>query len=399
MVSYFCRDALDIFAGAGGFSLGFKLAGSNIIGAIEEEAWAAETFAYNHRDAKVIVGDIQKFSDNDLLDKFKDNKPNIVLGGPPCQGYSVCVKKSGDPSDPRNSLFKEFLRIGKLFNPDYLILENVPNLVKANTHAKDSVIKIIKKELEELGYYVYSDILEAIKYGVPQIRCRLFIVASRHPLKIPFPEPTHYFLDNKQINIFDYQLKRCPTLWEAISDLPEIEAREGQEEMDYDKPITNEYQEKIRFGSQKVYNHVAMKHSKRTVERFASMSWGDSTADIPEHLRPYRRNSNGIISDKIYDQTNRRLPPEKPCHTIPASFYANFVHPYKNRNFTAREGARIQSFPDWFVFKGKPTVVSQKLLQREGRLEEKHLCQYNQIGNAVPPLLAKAIATNLLKNI
>ena len=390
-------NVLDIFAGAGGFSLGFKLAGCNIIGAIEEDEWAAETFAYNHKDAKVLVGDIQQFSDNYLLDIFKHNRPNIVLGGPPCQGYSVCVKNAGDPTDPRNSLFKEFLRIGRLFNPDYLILENVPNLAKAKTHLNESVIKIIKKQLEEIGYHVYSNSLEAIKYGVPQIRCRLFIIASRYPLKVPFPEPTHYFSDNTQLNIFDSNLKLCPTLWEAISDLPEINAREGQEEMEYDKEASNGYQQQARLGSAKVCNHVAMKHSKRTVERFASMSWGESISDVPEHLKPYERNSKGVISAKVYDQNSRRLHPNKPCHTIAASFYANFVHPYKHRNFTAREGARIQSFPDWFIFKGKPTVVSQKLLQREGRLNEKHLCQYNQIGNAVPPLLAKAIATNLME--
>ena len=232
---------------------------------------------------------------------------------------------------------------------------------------------------------------------MPQIRCRLFIIASRYPLKVFFPEPTHYFSDNTQLNIFDSNLKLCPTLWEAISDLPEINAREGQEEMEYDKEASNGYQQQARLGSAKVCNHVAMKHSKRTVERFASMSWGESISDVPEHLKPYERNSKGVISAKVYDQNSRRLHPNKPCHTIAASFYANFVHPYKHRNFTAREGARIQSFPDWFIFKGKPTVVSQKLLQREGRLNEKHLCQYNQIGNAVPPLLAKAIATNLME--
>jgi DNA (cytosine-5)-methyltransferase 1 len=386
---------LDIFAGAGGFSLGFNLAGFNIIGAIEEDKWAAETFAYNHKDAKVLIGDIQQFSDDYLIEVFKDNRPNVVLGGPPCQGYSVCVKKAGDPTDPRNSLFKEFLRIGRLFNPEYLIMENVPNLIKAKTQAKEAVIDILKTELEEIGYHVYTNILEATNYGVPQMRRRLFIIASQHPIKNSFPEPTHYFPSNNQLNILNYQLKICPTLWDAISDLPDIDARQGQEEMAYSNNAFNEYQQQMRFGSQKVYNHVAMKHSKRTVERFASMSWGNSIADVPTHLKPYQRNSKGVISAKIYDQNSRRLHPDKLCHTIPASFYTNFVHPYKNRNFTAREGARIQSFPDWFVFKGKPTVVSQKLLQREGRLEEKHLCQYNQIGNAVPPLLAKAIATNL----
>ncbi|MGI2903971.1 DNA cytosine methyltransferase [Tolypothrix sp. VBCCA 56010] len=389
---------LDVFAGAGGFSLGFKLAGNSIIGAIEEDEWAAETFAYNHKDAKVLVGDIQKFSDEYLINAFKDNLPDVVLGGPPCQGYSNCRKNAGDPKDPRNSLFQDFLRVGKLFKPELLIMENVPGLISAKTISGEPVIEIIKTELETIGYYVYTDILEAVRYGIPQIRRRLFVIASRLKLKIPFPEATHYFSNNKQLQIFDSTLKLCPTLWEAISDLPDINAREGNEEVEYDKEPSNEYQYQMRISSRKVYNHVAMKHSQRTIERFKLMSWGDSLADVPEYLKPYKRNSNKIISEKVYAQNSRRLYPHKPCHTIPASFYANFVHPYKNRNFTAREGARIQSFPDWFVFKGKPTVVSHKLLIKEGRTAEKHLCQYNQIGNAVPPLLGKAIAENISRN-
>lgn len=181
----------------------------------------------------------------------------------------------------------------------------------------------------------------------------------------------------------------CPTLWDAISDLPEIEAREGSEEQLYTKEPDNEYQKMLRKHSLKLHNHKAMNHSKRLVERFSAMKWGDSTSDVPEHLKPLRRNTKEI-SNKVYDQNNRRMYPHRPCHTIPASFYANFVHPFKNRNFTAREGARIQSFPDSYIFKGKPTVISHKLLGREGREGEIHLCQYNQIGNAVPPLLSKA---------
>ncbi|WP_242055645.1 MULTISPECIES: DNA cytosine methyltransferase [Nostocales] len=337
---------LDVFAGAGGFSLGFKLAGNSIIGAIEEDEWAAETFAYNHKDAKVLVGDIQKFSDEYLINAFKDNLPDVILGGPPCQGYSSCRKNAGDPKDPRNSLFQDFLRVGKLFKPKLLIMENVPGLISAKTISGEPVIEIIKTELEKIGYYVYTDILEAVRYGIPQIRRRLFVIASRIKLEMPFPEATHYFSNNKQLQIFDSTLKLCPTLWEAISDLPDINAREGKEEVEYDKEPSNEYQYQMRISSRKVYNHVAMKHSKRTIERFKLISWGDSLADVPEHLKPYKRNSNGIISEKVYDQNSRRLYPHKPCHTIPASFYANFVHPYKNRNFTAREGARIQSFPD-----------------------------------------------------
>ena len=390
---------LDVFAGAGGFSLGFKLAGNIIIGAIEEDQWAAETFAYNHKDAKVLIGDIQNFSDECLISEFKNNLPDIILGGPPCQGYSRCRKNTGDPKDPRNSLFQEFIRVGNLFRPKLLIMENVPEIIKAKTILGEPVIEIIKSELEQLGYHVYINILEAFRYGIPQIRRRLFVIASRYQITKPFPDATHYFIDSEQLEIFDLQLKICPTLWDAISDLPDINAREGKEEMQYDKEPINEYQHKMRLGSQKVYNHVAMKHSKRTIERFKLMSWGDSLADVPEYLKPYKRSSNGILSETVYAQNSRRLHPHKLCHTIPASFYANFVHPYKNRNFTAREGARIQSFPDWFIFQGKPTVVSHKLLQREGRADEKHLCQYNQIGNAVPPLLVKSIAENLMREI
>jgi len=246
---------------------------------------------------------------------------------------------------------------------------------------------------------VYIKVLDAIDYGVPQIRSRLFVIGSTHELERPFPEPTHCITQHKQITLFNNELKPCPTLWDAISDLPDIEAGEGQEEMNYTREANSTYQLQMRDGSERVYNHVAMKHTKRMIERFASMSIGESVSDVPAYLKPYKRNSNGTISDKVYDQNNRRMNPNKQCHTIPASFYANFVHPFKNRNFTAREGARIQSFPDWFIFKGKPTVVSHKLLQREGRLEEKHLCQYNQIGNAVPPLMARAVARNIASQI
>jgi DNA (cytosine-5)-methyltransferase 1 len=389
-------SVLDTFAGAGGFSLGFELAGANIIGAIEIDKWASETFQFNHPDAKLLQGDITQISDEQIINAFGKHKPDIILGGPPCQGFSICNKNSGDPKDPKNSLFEEFIRVGRLLNPKIMIMENVPNLIKAKTKGKEIVIDIITAELRDLGYEVEYRILDATDYGVPQIRKRLVVIASRIKLARPFPEKTHTTVD--QLDLLNSNLKKCPTLWDAISDLPDIEARQGKEESEYSKLPLNDYQRLLRQRSNKLFNHKAMNHSKRLVERFASMRWGDSTADVPEHLRPLRRNSTEF-SDTAYDQNNRRMHPDRPCHTVPASFYANFVHPYKNRNFSAREGARIQSFPDWYVFKGKPTVVSHKLLHREGRLEEKHLCQYNQIGNAVPPLMAFAIADNILKQI
>lgn len=391
-------EVLDLFAGAGGFSLGFKLAGCKIVGAIEQDAWASETFSCNHKMANVITDKIENLSDIHLHKTFNRAYPNIILGGLPCQGFSICNKDSGNPNDFRNSLFKEFLRVVSLFKPDIFIIENVPNLLRVSYKNEQLIFDIIKQEIDKLGYLFYSKILDATDFGIPQIRKRLFIIGSMQPLKQPFPTATHYFNSNES-PLFNCLLQKCPTLWEAISDLPEISAREGAEIMNYTKLAENNYQRQMRLGSPKVYNHVAMKHSKRTVERFSLMSHGDSLANVPEYLKPFERSNKGVISKKRYDQTNRRMHPDKPCHTIPASFYANFVHPYKNRNFTAREGARIQSFPDWYIFKGKPTVISHKLLQKEGRLNEKHLCQYNQIGNAVPPLLAQAIAVNLLQQI
>lgn len=389
---------LDTFAGAGGFSLGFELAGCEVVGGIELDSWASQTFAHNHKGAVVIQRDIQSVTDEELLDTFVDRKPDILLGGPPCQGFSICRKNAGDSTDPRNSLFVEFLRTARVLQPDYVIMENVPNIENARTHSGESVIGIVERELGILGYHVGHRILEATDFGVPQIRRRLFVVASVHPLDQPFPEPT-YSVQGAYRDLFGGALQRCPMLWEAISDLPPLSAGEGGEEQRYQSEPANEYQRALRERSEWVWNHTAMNHTKRMVERFSSMTCGQSVSDVAEHLRPLRRNGNGEISEKMYDQNNRRMHPDRPCHTIPASFYANFVHPYQHRNFTPREGARLQSFPDWFVFKGKPTVVSHKLLAREGRTEEKHLCQYNQIGNAVPPLLAKALATNLLNQV
>ncbi|MFR9146713.1 MAG: DNA cytosine methyltransferase [Mediterraneibacter sp.] len=394
---------LDVFSGAGGFSLGFQLAGYDIIGAIEIDKWAAETFQRNHPSAKVLIGDIVTFSDEYLKKVYKE-RPDVIVGGPPCQGFSVCNKNAGDPKDPRNSLFTEFLRTVKVFEPSVVVMENVPNIIKAKTNSGEKVIDIIIQELKEIGYYIKFDVLSASDYGVPQKRKRLILVGTKRKID-PFPEPTHYVreisvggLEQERLD-FDGRLP-CPVLWDAISDLPDIEACEGAEEMDYTKPAENDYQRFCRKGSSKVYNHLAMKHSKRIIERFSKMTWGQSISDIKEeHLKQRKRNGNGAVSDKPYDQNNRRMYPFDICNTITASFYGNFVHPYKNRNFTAREGARIQSFPDWYVFYGKPTVVSRKLALREGRENDIGICQYGQIGNAVPPLLARAIAKKIKREL
>lgn len=386
----------DVFSGAGGFSCGFEMAGCDVIGAIERDKWAADTFTYNHPNAKMLLGDIETFS-NEIL-KEQIEQPDIIIGGPPCQGFSICVKNAGDPKDPRNSLFTEFIRMAKIFTPKVMVMENVPNIVKAKTKDGTAVVKIIQQEFESMGYYVYYTVLSASDYGVPQMRQRFVLIASKQELENPFPRKTHYVTENEQEDHED--LEKCPTLWEAISDLPDIEAREGGEVMMYTKPADNKYQVYCRNGATEIHNHLAMKHTQRLVDRFSQMTWGQSVSDITDdRLKQRKRNGNGAISNSPYDQNNRRMHPNRICHTITATFYGNFVHPYKNRNFTAREGARIQSFPDKYVFLGKPTVVSKKLLMKEGRSGEAYLCQYSQIGNAVPPLMSKAIAVNILQQI
>ena len=250
---------LDTFAGAGGFSLGFDLTGNyNIIGATEFDKWAAETFQYNHPNATTLVGDIQQFDKEFLLDKFQE-KPDIILGGPPCQGFSIANRKAGDASDPRNSLFKEFIRLGEIFEPEVMIMENVPNLTKAKTHSKEFVIDIIIKELENLGYNVDHTILSATDFGVPQIRKRLVVIASKQKLDNPFPQASHS-IETGSYSLFGNNLNRTPTLWDAISDLPQIEACQGGEEMEYTTSAKNDFQKYLRGKSKKVYNHVAMKH-------------------------------------------------------------------------------------------------------------------------------------------
>ena len=170
-------------------------------------------------------------------------------------------------------------------------------------------------------------------------------------------------------------------------DLPQIESGQGEETMEYAKSPSNDYQKWARKNSKKVYNHIAMRHTKRLIERFKQIGYGESVANVSEEHKQRQRGDASKVSGKTFSQNNMRPYPNKPSPTVPASFQSNFIHPFINRNFTAREGARLQSFPDTYIFHGKRTTMSW----------EKNLSQYQQIGNAVPPLLANAIAKSILK--
>ena len=394
----------DLFAGAGGFGLGFEQAGFEVSLSLEMDAWACDTLRQNHPDMTIIQTDIKDFINPQVIKAVSKNRPDIIIGGPPCQGFSLAGPAQKDLKDPRNTLFKDFARWIEVLEPKSFVMENVKGLLSRKNTEGERVIEIMKRTFADLGYFVEIWTLNSAEYGVPQIRERIFIVGHQKGVEIGKPPITHTFNktnpNNGNFTLFEEQdLRPALTLWDAISDLPELFAGKGEEEQTYNSNPETSYQKFLRNSSERLYNHVAMQHSKRLVERFKHIKWGESSSDVPLEHSARKRNGNGDLSGKIYDQNNRRLHPQKPSHTIAASFYANFVHPYQHRNLTAREGARIQSFPDSYKFMGKKTVVSHKLLQRESRFEEKFLCQYNQIGNAVPPLLAKAVASHLKEKL
>lgn len=398
--------AIDLFAGAGGFGLGFELAGFEVPLSLELDASACDTLRYNHPSMQVLQADIRDYHREKTIKETCLIRPHVVIGGPPCQGFSIAGPAKKDPKDPRNSLFINFAQwIGSL-EPDVFVMENVKGLLSRHTDEGNRVVDIIRPTFVDLGYFVEIWSLNTAEYGVPQTRERVFIVGHRNDKQIGKPLATHsleraaFTSDWKQMALLDEgMLMPAISLWEAISDLPPLEAGQGEEEQLYILPPSTEFQSWARGNNNTLYNHVAMDHSQRIVERFKHIHWGESSSDVPEQHGPRRRSGNGAMSDRNYDQNNRRLYPYKPSHTIAASFYANFVHPFQHRNLTAREGARLQSFPDSYRFMGKKTVVSHKLLQREERFDEQKLCQYNQVGNAVPPLLAKAIALHLRETL
>lgn len=368
-------NIIDIFAGCGGMSLGFEMAGFNIPVAIEKDEWASETYKKNHPNTKVITEDIMNISDISSVLPREIETIDGIIGGPPCQGFSLSGNR--DKNDPRNSLFMEFVRFVRYFNPKFFVMENVIGILSMKTKSGDCITDIIKKEFETSGYSVEIFILNAAEFGVPQNRVRVFFIGLRNDIEYNKDkiEPKGFLFGDNQITISD-----------AIMDLPQIVSGGGTEISEYTVPPSTKYQEWSRLGSKYLYNHVAMRHTKRLVERFEQIKFGQSVADVEEKYQQRKRGEVSKVSGKVYSQNNMRPYPDRPSPTIPASFQSNFVHPYLNRNYTAREGARLQSFPDTYIFCGKRTTMSW----------EKNLSQYQQIGNAVPPLLAKAVADSIL---
>lgn len=345
---------IDLFAGVGGLSLGFEQAGFHVVLANEYDAEIAAAYRKNHHKTKMVVGDITALNLEDTFGAFA-GKIDVIIGGPPCQGFSQKGQRK-TIHDERNFLFKYYVKVVELVCPRYFVMENVPNLLTAeNGYFQKEIADLFKG----MGYDLNTGILNAADYGVPQNRRRAVIIGKR----------------NGKAPILPIKTEQRVTIWDAIGDLAYLESGEGQEEQRYADLPASDYAKSLRGDMCVLHNHVATKHSKLALERLALIPPNCGKEVLPdEHL-----------TKSIYSGTWSRMIKDDISVTITTRFdtpsSGRFTHPYLDRAITVREAARIQSFPDSFVFTGTKSS------------------QMKQVGNAVPPRLANAIATVIKKDM
>lgn len=352
---------VDLFSGCGGLSYGLEKAGFKIILGIDSWKDALSTFEWNHKDSKILQANISEITGKDIKRYTKNKKVNLIVGGPPCQGFSLSGPRNF--YDKRNRLYLDFIRLVSELEPDGFLIENVPGLASLfKGQVKDKIIE----EFTKLGYKVSSKILNASDYGVPQNRRRIFFVGLKSGQEFAFPEPTHFEFKNTQY-LFPVGEKKV-TVWEAISDLP-TEQINSKNYNTYSHEPSNYYQKKMREdSSNKIINHEFTKHSEQTKMIVSNVPEGSNYKSLPESLKSARN----------FHVAWTRLHRQKPSPTIDTGHRHHF-HPVENRVPTVREAARIQSFPDNFIFLSNKTS------------------QYKQVGNAVPPLLAEVLGKELIK--
>ncbi|CAM3951502.1 DNA cytosine methyltransferase [Alkalicoccus chagannorensis] len=371
-------NIMDLFCGTGGLSYGFTKYSKQFetVCAIDILESSLKTAQLNHPEAIVINQDIRTLKPSDVESLLKENNKSVdvIVGGPPCQGFSsIRPFRNDNDDDPRNNLFEQYALFVNYFKPYAFVLENVVGLA---THKNSETIKTIEKCFEEIGYDVNWKIVNAANFGVPQKRERVIMIGVKKGLPILFPEPTHYF-EGKTIgyndkskvisavnNLFSFDAyEPAITVAEAISDLPPIES--GQTASSYTMPPQNNYQQERRGDNDTLELHSSTNHSPKMLEIIKHS--GSSISCIPKHLI-----SSG------FSTSYSRLEANKPANTLTVNFVHpasnKCIHPFQNRALTPREGARIQGFDDNFKFYGSRTQIVK------------------QIGNAVPPLLGKAIA-------
>jgi DNA (cytosine-5)-methyltransferase 1 len=341
------KTVVDLFCGCGGLSYGFIEAGYEVLLGVDNDQQAIETFKKNHKNASTFCGDIGKIGKNEILDITKNREIDVLIGGPPCQGVSLSGHRLKE--DSRNELFSSYLRILSEIKPNAFLLENVPGLIGL---FKGELKNILLSKFTELGYTVAYKILRADHYGVPQTRKRVFFIGLKNGKQFQFPE----------------SLAENPiTSYESISDLPEEGVEDGSQ---YGLIASGIYQKLMRRGSNGIFNHEITNHKEKTKQIISLVPDGGNYKNLPLEFRDIRKVNIAWT----------RLNSKKPSFTIDTGHRHHFHYEY-NRIPTVRESARIQSFSDTFIFLGNKTS------------------QYKQVGNAVPPLLAKIIATKLLNFI
>ena len=345
---------IDLFAGVGGLSLGFEQAGFQVVLANEYDAEIAAAYQKNHRESKMVVGDITKLDLEETFGPLAGNV-DVIIGGPPCQGFSQKGQRK-TIHDKRNFLFQYYVKVVELVRPRYFVMENVPNLLTAE---KGYFQKEIAELFHNMGYSLNAGVLNAADYGVPQNRRRAVLLGKRDGAAPELPRR---------------QAKHV-TIWDAIGDLAFLSSGEGQEEQPYaDLPASN-YAKSLRGDMNVLHNHVATRHSKLALERLALIPPNCGKEVLPEEH----------LTKSIYSGTWSRMIKDDISVTITTRFdtpsSGRFTHPYLDRAITVREAARIQSFPDSFIFLGTKSS------------------QMKQVGNAVPPRLANAIADVIKKDM
>ncbi|WP_414544366.1 DNA cytosine methyltransferase [Nostoc sp. CCY0012] len=372
---------IDLFAGAGGLTTGFHLAGFESLCAIDINSKALATYKHNYPNTKIINQDIRQISPSDLRLALSLGQEELtaLIGGPPCQGLSRNTPAGYRYlSDSRNHLYRTFLEFVKEFRPLYTLIENVPEILKAY----NGVIKEeITKQLESLGYKVIYSSLNAAHYGIPQTRSRAFFLASLdHTLR--FPEPTNFgdiksdYKTTKscnQLNLLDTNLSPLVTVRDAIGDLPQLDAGQAYNAEVYPSAPQTTYQSFVRHNSLRIVNHVARALTPIQLSRVRALREGQDARDLPSELAP----------KKHYSGAYGRLYWDKPARTITRWVFhpgsGRFFHPTQDRTITIREAARLHSYPDNFHFLGTYTEMA------------------SQIGESVPPLLAKFIASSIIQ--
>ena len=346
------KIGIDIFCGAGGLSFGAERAGITIKLAVEKDVAAAKTFSANHGSAKVLCKDIAEISPLEYVDK----NPFIVFGGPPCQGFSYSNTKTRNLDNGNNTLFEEFLRFVSELQPDWFLFENVEGITTFN---EGETVKSIKSYFTSIGYSTNERVLYASDYGVPQHRNRFIMVGNKLGIDFEFPEKHKTWVSVK----------------EAISDLPELENGASSSSLPYRIPISqlSPYASHMRQRSTNARQNFVSRNKDYVVERYKYVKQGQNWSAIPKELMTNYKNLDNCHSG-IY----KRLHSDMPSVVISNYRKNMLIHPTQDRGLSVREAARLQSFPDDFLFEGTLMDIQQ------------------QIGNAVPPLLAEAIFRKIM---